>query len=149
LSEVPIKQSLAVTGSVNQFGQVQAIGGANAKIEGFFDVCKARGLTGEQGVLIPRSNVRHLMLRDEVVEAVAEAKFHIYAVSTIEEGIELLTSKSAGEVGDAGDYPEGSVYALVQAKLDGFAEAMERRREEREEEEEGEKQGDEVGSVEQ
>jgi len=144
LSEVPIKQSLAVTGSVNQFGQVQAIGGANAKIEGFFDVCKARGLTGEQGVLIPRSNVRHLMLRDDVVEAVAEAKFHIYAVSTIEEGIELLTGKPAGEADESGAYPEGSVYALVQAKLDRFAQAMERRREEREEEEE--KQGEEEDS---
>ncbi|TEU09969.1 MAG: ATP-dependent protease, partial [Anaerolineales bacterium] len=146
LSEVPIKQSLAVTGSVNQFGQVQAIGGANAKIEGFFDVCKARGLTGEQGVLIPRSNVRHLMLRDDVVEAVAEAKFHIYGVSTIEEGIELLTGKPAGEVDESGDYPEGSVYALVQAKLDRFAEAMERRREEREEEEEGQGEEEEADS---
>ena len=87
-------------------------------------------------MLIPRSNVRHLMLRDDVVEAVAQAKFHIYAVSTIEEGVELLTGKPAGEADESGAYPEGSVYALVQAKLNRFAQAMERRREEREEEEE-------------
>jgi len=141
LSEVPIRQDLAVTGSVNQFGQVQAIGGANAKIEGFFDLCKARGLTGDQGVLVPASNVRHLMLREDVVEAVAEAKFHIYAVSTIEEGIELLTGRPAGEVNEEGAYPEGSVYALVQARLDKYAEAMEKRREE-EEEVEGRKRED-------
>jgi len=140
LSDVPIKQNLAVTGSVNQFGQVQAIGGANAKIEGFFNVCKTCGLTGKQGVLVPRSNVRHLMLRDEVVDAVAEAKFHIYAVSTIEEGIELLTGRPAGEADDDGDYPEDSVYALVQAKMDKFAEAMEERHEEEEEEAEREEQ---------
>jgi len=133
LSGVPIKQNLAVTGSVNQFGQVQAIGGANAKIEGFFEVCETRGLTGDQGVLVPKSNVRHLMLRDDVVQAVAEGKFHIYAVSTVEEGIELLTGRPAGEADDAGDYPEGSVYALVQAKVARFAEAMEEQREEEEE----------------
>jgi len=121
LSGIPIKQNLAVTGSVNQFGQVQAIGGVNAKIQGFYDVCKERGLTGDQGVLIPASNVRHLMLRDEVVNAVAEGKFHIYAVSTIEEGIEILTGVPAGEPDDQGDYPEGTVYALIQAKLDQYA----------------------------
>lgn len=123
LSDLPIKQNLAVTGSVNQFGGVQAIGGVNAKIEGFFDVCKARGLTGDQGVMIPASNVQHLMLREDVVQAVAEGKFHIYAVSTIEEGIELLTGVPAGEPDAEGNYPEGTVYARVQAKLQRYAEA--------------------------
>jgi predicted ATP-dependent protease len=124
LSGVPIKQGIAVTGSVNQAGQVQAIGGVNAKIEGFFDVCKAGGLTGDQGVLIPTSNVRHLMLRDDVVEAVGEGQFHIYAVSTIAEGIEILTGMPAGEPDEEGNYPEGTLYALVQARLDEYAERM-------------------------
>lgn len=124
LADAPLKQSLAVTGSVNQFGQVQAIGGANHKIEGFFDVCKSRGLTGEQGVLIPAANVRHLMLREDVVEAVAQGQFHIYAVSTIEEGIELLTGLPAGSPNEEGDYPEDTVYGRVQAKLARYAERM-------------------------
>src|SRR4029453_439694 len=90
LSDVPIRQSLAVTGSVNQLGEVQAIGGVNEKIEGFFDTCKVRGLTGEQGVLVPAANVQHLMLREDVVEAVRNGKFHIHAVATVDEGIEIL-----------------------------------------------------------
>ena len=134
LSGVPIKQNLAVTGSVNQFGRVQAIGGVNAKIEGFFDVCKSRGLTGDQGVMVPASNVRHLMLRDDVIQAVAEEKFHVYAVSTIEQGIELLTGVPAGVADGNGDYPPDSIYALVQAKLDQYAEAMKEEPEEEEEE---------------
>ena len=124
LSGVPIKQNLAVTGSVNQSGQVQAIGGVNHKIEGFFDLCKARGLTGDQGVLIPISNVRHLMLRDDVIEAVREDRFHIYRVSTIEEGIELLTGVPAGESDEEGNYPEDTIYALVQSRLDEYADRM-------------------------
>jgi lon-related putative ATP-dependent protease len=124
LSGVPIKQGLAVTGSVNQAGQVQAIGGVNSKIEGFFNVCRAGGLTGDQGVLIPASNVRHLMLRDDVIEAVADGQFHIYAVSTIAQGIELLTGMPAGEPDEEGNYPEGTLYARVQAKLDEYAERM-------------------------
>jgi len=148
LSGVPIRQSLAVTGSVDQSGQVQAIGGVNAKIAGFFDLCKARGLTGEQGVLIPTSNMRHLMLRDEVVDAVAEGRFHIYAVSTIEEGIELLTGMSPGERDQEGDYPEDSLYGLVQARLNRYAEAMEKRREEEEEEDgrSGQQEEDDAGA---
>ena len=142
LSGVPIKQNLAVTGSVNQFGQVQAIGGVNAKIEGFFRVCKAKGLTGDQGVLIPQANVRHLMLHDEVVEAVAQSKFHIYPVSTIEEGIELLTGMPAGEADEEGNYPEGTVYARVQARLNEYAEAM-RKAGEREERPEERREGNE------
>ncbi len=117
IARVPIKQSLAVTGSVNQNGQVQAIGGVNEKIEGFFDVCKARGLTGEQGVLIPASNVKHLMLRQDVVEAVAAGQFHIYPVETVDQGIEILTGVPAGERDEAGNYPEGSINYLVQARL--------------------------------
>ena len=106
LSEVPIRQGIAVTGSVNQTGEVQSIGGATHKIEGFFDVCKAKGLTGEQGVVIPKDNVRNLMLRPEVVEAVRDGVFHIYAVSKIDEGIEALTGMEAGEKGEDGKYPE-------------------------------------------
>jgi predicted ATP-dependent protease len=96
---------------------VQAIGGANEKIEGFFAVCKTKGLTGTQGVIIPASNVKHLMLRDEVVEAAQDGKFHIYAVSTIDEGIALLTGKEAGEKMEDGFYPEGTVNWAVQQKI--------------------------------
>ncbi len=122
LSEVPVKQGLAVTGSVNQRGEVQAIGGVNEKIEGFFDICKARGLTGEQGVLIPKSNVQHLMLREDVIEAVREGKFHIYAVSHIDEGMEILTGIKAGERGPDGEFPPGTINRLVEDKLRLFAE---------------------------
>ena len=122
LSGLPIKQGLAVTGSVNQRGEVQAIGGVNAKIEGFFDVCKARGLTGEQGVLIPASNVRNLMLREDVIDVVREGKFHIYSVRTIDEGIALLTGVPAGEPQPDGSYPEGTVNFLVQKRLRELAE---------------------------
>ncbi|MEM8795633.1 MAG: Lon protease family protein, partial [Pseudomonadota bacterium] len=121
LSDVPIKQSLAVTGSVNQLGQVQAIGGVNEKIEGFFDICKARGLTGDQGVLIPASNVKHLMLRQDVVDAAADGRFNVYPVSTINEGIELLTGRAAGERDADGRYPAESINALVEEKLETFA----------------------------
>ncbi|MFO7696002.1 MAG: AAA family ATPase [Anaerolineae bacterium] len=122
LADVPIKQSLAVTGSVNQAGTVQAIGGVNAKIEGFYDLCRKRGLTGDQGVLIPASNVRHLMLRPDVVQAVRDGQFHVYAVTTIEQGIELLTGLPAGVEDAEGNYPEGSLYAAVKAKLETYAE---------------------------
>jgi len=122
LSEVPVKQGLAVTGSVNQRGEVQAIGGVNEKIEGFFDICKARGLTGDQGVLIPKSNVQHLMLREDVVEAVREGKFAIYAVSHVDEGMEILTGLKAGERGENGEFPSGTINRLVEDKLKLFAE---------------------------
>jgi lon-related putative ATP-dependent protease len=135
LSGYPIRQDLAVTGSVNQLGQIQPIGGVNAKVEGFFDVCKARGLTGEQGVLIPTANIRHLMLRDDVREAVDAGQFRILAVSTIEEGIELLTGTPAGEPDEDGDYPEGTVYAAVQAKLNQYAERMDEDKDKKEQEE--------------
>ena len=117
LSGYPLRQDLAVTGSVNQHGQVQAIGGVNEKIEGFFDVCRLTGLTGSQGVMIPHSNARHLMLREDVVDAAREGKFHIYPVSTIDEGIALLTGKPAGERGADGRYPDDSVNGAVQRRL--------------------------------
>ena len=118
IAEVPIRQGLAVTGSVNQLGEVQAIGGVNEKIEGFFDICAARGLGGDQGVLIPRANVRHLMLRGDVLEAAAAGRFAIYAATTIDEGMALLTGRPMGERGDDGSYPDGSVNALIEARLE-------------------------------
>jgi lon-related putative ATP-dependent protease len=117
LSGLPIKQSIAVTGSVNQQGEVQAIGGATKKIEGFFDVCKVQGLTGKQGVIIPEQNVKNLMLREDVVEAVHQGQFHIYPVRTIDEGITILTGVEAGERQADGTYPEGTVNHAVQNRL--------------------------------
>ena len=117
LAGVPVKQSLAMTGSVNQHGEAQPIGGVNEKIEGFFDVCQARGLTGEQGVIIPASNVQHLMLRQDVVAAVEAGQFHIYTMQTIDQAIELLTGLPAGERGEEGDFAPGSVNQLVEARL--------------------------------
>jgi lon-related putative ATP-dependent protease len=122
LSDIPIHQGIAITGSVNQKGKIQAIGGVNQKIEGFFDVCKAKGLTGQQGVLIPKANVKNLMLKREVVDAVKKGRFHIYRVSTVEQGIEILTGFPAGTPDADGNYPEGSVYGKVQAKLKGYLE---------------------------
>lgn len=122
LADVPIKQSLAVTGSVNQHGQVQAIGGVNEKIEGFFDLCWSRGLTGEQGVLIPASNVKHLMLRRDVIEAAMADQFYIYPVKTIDDGIEILTGMPAGERDEAGNFPPGSLNQRVEARLMALAE---------------------------
>jgi lon-related putative ATP-dependent protease len=122
LAEVPIRQSFAVTGSVNQWGEVQAIGGANEKIEGFFDVCKSRGLDGNQGVLVPRANVQHLMLREDVVEAVTAGKFAIHAVDTIDDGLEILTGVKAGTRGDDGHFEVGTVNRRVEEKLREFAE---------------------------
>jgi lon-related putative ATP-dependent protease len=122
IAEVPIRQALAVTGSVNQHGQVQAIGGVNEKIEGFFDVCQARELSGDQGVLIPASNTKHLMLRQDVVEAVEAGQFHIYPVETVDQGIEILTGLPAGERDEEGNYPEGSINYLVETRLIELAE---------------------------
>ncbi len=122
IGEIPLKQSLAVTGSVNQHGQVQPIGGVNEKIEGFFDTCKGRGLTGEQGVLIPASNVKHLMLRKDVIDAVKEGRFHVYPVETIDQGIEILAGKPAGERDEHGKYPKESVNGIVQDRFAVLAE---------------------------
>ncbi len=122
ISGAPIRQSLAVTGSVNQMGQVQAIGGANEKIEGFFDVCQARGLTGQQGVLIPMANVDNLMLRQDVVEAARAGQFHVYPVTTVDEGIALLTGVPAGEPDAEGNYPPDTINGRVVARLTQLAE---------------------------
>ena len=124
LSAVPIRQNIAVTGSVNQKGEVQAIGGVNQKIEGFFDCCRHLGLNGGQGVIIPASNVKDLMLREDVVAAVKENKFRIYAVKTIDEGIEILSGKPAGEQQPDGTYPEGTINFLVNRRLGELAEGL-------------------------
>ncbi|MEJ2692409.1 MAG: ATP-binding protein [Candidatus Thiodiazotropha sp.] len=124
LAGVPIKQSLAVTGSVNQLGEVQAIGGVNEKIEGFFDICKARGLSGQQGVLIPAANVKHLMLREDVVEAVRSGLFAVYPVATIDQGIELLTGLPGGERDVSGDFPADSFNRRVEERLIHFSERL-------------------------
>ena len=121
IAEVPLKQSIAVTGSVNQRGEIQAIGGVNEKIEGFYEVCKAQGLTGEQGVIIPKANLQHLMLKEEVVEAVREGKFHIWAISHVNEGLEILSGLPAGERDADGKFPEGSFNARVEARLREFS----------------------------
>ncbi|HUS78381.1 MAG TPA: ATP-binding protein [Patescibacteria group bacterium] len=129
LSGAPIKQNLAVTGSVNQKGNVQAIGGVNEKVEGFYEVCKAKGLTGEEGCMIPYSNVQNLMLKDEVVEAIREGRFHIYPVTTIDEGIEVLTGIKGGELEPDGTYEEGTINYLVQKRLKEMAERIKEYRE--------------------
>ena len=121
LSGVPINQSIAVTGSVNQKGYIQPIGGVNEKIEGFYQICKLRGLNGEQGVIIPKQNVRNLFLNDEIIDAVKKGKFHIYAISTIAEGIEILTGVPAGKKNKDGKFPLGTINYLAKEKLTKFA----------------------------
>jgi lon-related putative ATP-dependent protease len=124
LADVPLRQFLAVTGSINQMGKIQPIGGVNEKIEGFFDLCDKRGLDGEQGVIIPRSNVKHLMLRKDVVAAAAAGKFHVYAIETADEGIALLSGMDAGERDEQGNFPEGSINERVESRLMAMAEAF-------------------------
>ena len=121
LSDLPIRQNIAVTGSVNQKGEIQPIGGVNQKIEGFYDVCKAKGLTGNQGVMIPRQNVRNLVIREDVVKAVQDGQFHIYSVKTIDEGIEILTGVPAGEKRADSSYPEDTVNYFVDRRLKELA----------------------------
>jgi lon-related putative ATP-dependent protease len=123
IGEIPVEQRLAITGSINQHGGLQAIGGANEKIEGFFELCRARGLNGDQGVLIPAANAKHLMLRADVREAVAAGDFHIYGVETIDDALTLMTGRSAGTADAAGRFPEDSVNGVVQARLDELASA--------------------------
>lgn len=127
LSEMPINQSIAVTGSVNQKGEIQPIGGVNEKIEGFFQICKMRGLNGEHGVIIPIQNVRNLHLNDEVIDAVKKGNFHIYAISTIDEGIEILTGVPAGKKDKTGKFPAGTINYLANEKLARYAKAVEKR----------------------
>ena len=126
LAEAPIAQGFAVTGSVNQLGEVQAIGGVNEKIEGFFDICQRRGLTGEQGVLIPAANLKHLMLRQDVIDAVERGMFQVYPIEHVEEGIELLTGIAAGKRGEDGKFAEGTVFARAEARLAAFADNQRR-----------------------
>jgi len=126
LAGVPIDQGIAVTGSVNQKGEVQPIGGVNEKIEGFYQVCKVIGLTGSQGVMIPAQNLPNLMLREDVIEAVRQNKFHIWAVRSIDEGIEVLTGLPAGAADGDGVYPEGSVNALASRRLAHLGERLRR-----------------------
>lgn len=126
IADVPLRQGLATTGSVNQFGEIQPVGAVDEKIEGFFDLCAARGLTGGQGVLIPAANVRHLMVRRDVIDAVAAGRFHVYPVATVQEGVELLMEAPFGERAFDGSYPDGSVGARVAARLERFAEAWAR-----------------------
>jgi predicted ATP-dependent protease len=117
LADLPIRQSLAVTGSVNQHGQVQPIGGVNEKIEGFFDICAATGLNGKQGVIIPRANVKHLMLRQDVVTAAESGAFHVYAVDTVDQALELLMDKPAGERDATGAFPPDSINGRIERRL--------------------------------
>jgi lon-related putative ATP-dependent protease len=129
LSGLPLKQSISVTGSMDQNGEVQPIGGVNEKIEGFFDICRIRGLDGSHGVVVPSRNLRHLMLKKDVVDAVAEGKFSIYAIDRMEEGLEILTGVPAGEIGEDGKYPEGTVNYLVNRRLEEIAEALKPKKE--------------------
>lgn len=128
ISGVPLRQELAVTGSMDQNGDVQPIGGVNQKIEGFFDLCKIRGLNGH-GVIIPRRNVKHLMLKQEVVDAVKSGKFFIYPIDKMEEGLEILTGMSAGELKEDGTYPEGTINYLVMKRLDEISDALKKKKE--------------------
>jgi lon-related putative ATP-dependent protease len=124
LAEVPIRQGIAVTGSVNQRGEIQPVGGVTRKIEGFFDVCSMRGLTGDQGVVIPAANVLNLMLREDVVATVERGDFHIYPVHTVDEGISILTGREAGQMREDGTYPDGSINSLAMQKLRELAEDL-------------------------
>ena len=118
LANLPLAQSMAITGSVNQLGQIQAIGGVNEKIEGFFDICKARGLSSDQGVIIPHANIKHLMLRKDVVDAVKHNQFHIYAIKTVDQAMEILTGLDAGALDDEGKYPPTSINGMIMTRLE-------------------------------
>ncbi len=124
LSGLPLRQDIAVTGSVNQQGEIQPIGGVNEKIEGFYDVCRIKGLTGTQGVIMPHTNVEDLMLRDDIIEAVAAGKFHVWPVARIEEGIEILTGATAGKRNGDGTFEKDTVFALIDARLTHMAATM-------------------------
>ena len=133
ISAVPLKQGFAVTGSMDQNGDVQPIGGVNQKIEGFFDLCKSRGLDGSHGAIIPKRNVKHLMLKQEVIDALKDGLFTIYSIDTMEEGMEILTGMSAGVADADGAYPENTVNYLVMKRLTEISQALEARKEKEEE----------------
>jgi Lon-like ATP-dependent protease len=118
LAQLPMRQDIAITGSINQFGDIQPIGGVNEKIEGFYKICSARGLTGQQGVIIPQANACHLMLNAEVIGAVKQGLFHVYTMSHIDSALSLLTGVDAGQPNEYGDFPEGSVNARVVKALE-------------------------------
>ncbi|HEY43787.1 MAG TPA: AAA family ATPase [Anaerolineae bacterium] len=124
ISEIPLRQDLAITGSVNQHGQIQAVGGINEKIEGFFKACKVKGISGSQGVIIPKGNVANLMLDDEVIQSVADGEFHIWPITTIDEGLTLLTGKESGKLREDGSYPEGSFNHVASERLAKFTEVV-------------------------
>jgi ATP-dependent Lon protease len=144
LSKTPIKQGIAVTGSVNQYGEIQPIGGVNEKIEGFFDVCKTKRLTGHQGVMIPIQNVGELQLRRDIVDAVKNGKFHIYPVKTVDDGIEILTDKPSGKELKRGGFTKGSIYDLVDKELDRMARQIKVSGDEEDEKKDGKKKAREV-----
>jgi predicted ATP-dependent protease len=143
IANVPLKQGIAVTGSMDQNGDVQPIGGVNEKIEGFFDLCRLRGLDGSHGVIIPRRNVKHLMVKKDVVDAVKAGKFTIYPIDRAEEGLEILTGMPAGELREDGTYPEGTINYLVAKRFEEIREALKGKKEKEEEEnEKGKKEND-------
>ncbi|MBI5212248.1 MAG: AAA family ATPase [Nitrospirae bacterium] len=142
ISGAPIKQGFAVTGSMDQSGDVQPIGGVNEKIEGFFDLCKIRGLDDSHGVIIPKRNIKHLMLRQDVVDAVKEGRFSIYPIEKMEEGLEILTGMPAGELKEDGTYPEGTINYLVVKRLEEISAALEKKKEKEEDKEEKKKEND-------
>jgi lon-related putative ATP-dependent protease len=139
ISGVPLKQSYALTGSMDQNGDVQPVGGVNEKIEGFYHLCKIRGLDGSHGVIIPQRNVKHLMLKQEVIDAVKEGIFSIYAISKVEEGLEFLTGMPAGELNEDGTYPEGTVNYLIMKRFEEISKALEKKKDKEKEDENQEK----------
>jgi len=141
LARIPIYQGIAVTGSISQKGEIQAVGGVTRKVEAFFDICKHKGLNGRQGVIIPEKNVRNLMLKQEVIDSVKAGQFHIWPISTVEQGIEILTGTEAGELQPDGTYPEGTLFNKVDERFLEIAEIVKKFA--KEEEEEGEKPNEE------
>jgi predicted ATP-dependent protease len=137
IAGIPLKQSFAVTGSMDQNGDVQPIGGVNQKLEGFFDLCKARGLDGSHGAIIPTRNLKNLMLKQEMVEAVEQGTFAIFAIDRMEEGLEILTGMPAGTLQEDETYPEGTINHLVMKRLTEISEALEKKKDKDKEEEEG------------
>jgi predicted ATP-dependent protease len=139
ISGIPLKQSIAITGSMDQNGEVQPVGGINEKIEGFFDLCRLTGFNGSQGVIMPARNVKNLMLKKDVVEAVKEGKFFIYPIQRADEGLEIITGMQVGELRDDGTYPEGTINYLAVKRLTEISKALEKKKEKEEEKEEKEK----------